>query len=235
MLEKWQEETTTRLDSDSDGEDVAEVGEDTQTIAQNSKTVIKRYLEQQGRQPRGRQPRGRQPPRRQPRRRKPRGKSWQQAESKPRRRKPRGKSWQQEESKYAKLDDKRMDFMIEVQELRYSQLSCKDTFQCGRSVSQLVQDLLDGTVSLSADFLRLTVFETLDEATNEPILRCIDNRRLHALKEYAEHVQQPVYVRINLFSLDTLKQVERFKKNSDDTDGYDVKLRSSRKRKQWKM
>ena len=232
MLDKWQEETTTRLDSDSDGEDVEE---DTQTIAQNSKTVIKRYLEQQGRQPRGRQPPRRQPPRRQPRRRKPRGKSWQQAESKPRRRKPRGKSWQQAESKYAKLDDKRMNFMIEVQELRYSQLSCKDTFQCGRSVSQLVQDLLDGTVSLSADFLRLTVFETLDEATNEPILRCIDNRRLHALKEYAEHVQQPVYVRINLFSLDTLKQVERFKKNSDDTDGYDVKLRSSRKRKQWKM
>ena len=232
MLDKWQEETTTRLDSDSDGEDVEE---DTQTIAQNSKTVIKRYLEQQGRQPRGRQPPRRQPPRRQPRRRKPRGKSWQQAESKPRRRKPRGKSWQQAESKYAKLDDKRMNFMIEVQELRYSQLSCKDTFQCGRSVSQLVQDLLDGTVSLSADFLRLTVFETLDEATNEPILRCIDNRRLHALKEYAEHVQQPVYVHINLFSLDTLKQVERFKKNSDDTDGYDVQLRSSRKRKQWKM
>ena len=57
---------------------------------------------------------------------------------------------------------------VEVRELRYSQLSCKETFQCGRSVSQLVQDLLELKVSLSAPFLRLTVFETRDEKTNDP-------------------------------------------------------------------
>ena len=57
---------------------------------------------------------------------------------------------------------------VEVRELRYSQLSCKETFQCGRSVSQLVQDLLDRKVSLFAPFLRLTVFETTDEETNDP-------------------------------------------------------------------
>ena len=84
-------------------------------------------------------------------------------------------------SRYAKLDDKRELSKVEVRELRYSQLSCKATFQCGRSVSQLVQDLLDRKVSLFAPFLRLTVFET-----NEPILRCTDNRRLFALKEYAK-------------------------------------------------
>ena len=44
-----------------------------------------------------------------------------------------------------------------------SQLSCKETFKCGRSVSQLVQDLLDRKVSLFAPFLRLTVLETMDE------------------------------------------------------------------------
>ena len=39
-----------------------------------------------------------------------------------------------------------------------SQLSCKETFQCGRSVLQLVQDLLDLKESLSAPFLQVTVF-----------------------------------------------------------------------------
>ena len=73
-------------------------------------------------------------------------------------------------ARYAKLDDKRELSRVEVRELRYSQLSCRETFQCGRSVSQLVQDLLDRKVSLSAPFLRLTVFETTDEKTNEPIL-----------------------------------------------------------------
>ena len=73
-------------------------------------------------------------------------------------------------ARYAKLDDKRELAKVELLECRYSQLSCKETFQCGRSVSQLVQDLLDRKVSFSAPFLRLTVFETTDEKTNEPIL-----------------------------------------------------------------
>ena len=61
-------------------------------------------------------------------------------------------------ARYAKLDDKRELSKEKVLELRYSQLSCKETFQCGRSVSQLVLDLLDRKVSLFAPFLRLTVF-----------------------------------------------------------------------------
>ena len=93
-------------------------------------------------------------------------------------------------ARYAKLDDKLDDMQSEVRELRHATPSCpvwcKEIFQCGRSVSQLVQDLLDRKVSLSAPFLRLTVFENTDEKTNEPILRCIDNRRLFALKEYAK-------------------------------------------------
>jgi len=59
-------------------------------------------------------------------------------------------------ARYAKLDDKRELSKEKVLELRYSQLSCKETFQCGRSVSQLVLDLLDRKVSLSLPFLRLT-------------------------------------------------------------------------------
>ena len=38
-------------------------------------------------------------------------------------------------ARYAKLDDNRELSKVEVGELRYSQLSCKETFQCGRSVS----------------------------------------------------------------------------------------------------
>jgi len=132
-------------------------------------------------------------------------------------------------ARYAKLDDKRELSKVEVRELRYSQLSCKETFQCGRSVSQLVQDLLDRKVSLSAPFLRLTVFETTDEKTNEPILRCIDNRRLFALKEYAKKSgKDRLMVNVNLFSQNTLTQVQRFIQNSDDTDGRDVRLRKNR-------
>ena len=132
-------------------------------------------------------------------------------------------------ARYAKLDDKRELSKVEVRELRYSQLSCKETFQCGRSISQLVQDLLDRKVSLSASFLRLTVFETTDEKTHEPILRCIDNRRLFALKEYAKKSgKDRVMVNVNLFSHNTLTQVQRFIQNSDDTDGRDVRLRKNR-------
>ena len=94
------------------------------------------------------------------------------------------------EARYAKLDDKLDDMQSEVRELRHATPSCpvwcKEIFQCGRSVSQLVQDLLDRKVSLSAPFLRLTVFENTDEKTNEPNLRCIDTCRLFALKEYAK-------------------------------------------------
>ena len=41
-------------------------------------------------------------------------------------------------ARYAKLDDKRELSKEKVLELRYSQLFCKETFQCGRSVLQLV-------------------------------------------------------------------------------------------------
>ena len=117
---------------------------------------------------------------------------------------------------------------VYVRELRYSQLSCKETFQCGRSISQLVHDLLDRKVSLSEPFLRLTVFETTDEKTHEPIMRCIDNRRLFALKEYAKKSKKAdLKVNVHLFSQNTLTQVRRFIQNSDDTDGRNVRLRKS--------
>jgi len=35
-------------------------------------------------------------------------------------------------------------------------------------------------------------FETTDEKTNEPILRCIDNRGLFPLKEYAKTMPRQV-------------------------------------------
>lgn len=71
---------------------------------------------------------------------------------------------------------------MNVDDLRYSQRGCSECFTCGRSVWQLVRDLERGNVRLSAPFLRLTVFETRDERTEQTVLRCIDNRRLYALK-----------------------------------------------------
>lgn len=129
-------------------------------------------------------------------------------------------------------DGKTEYFKVSVGLLRYSQLSCKERFQCGRSVEQLTQDLLAQKVSVSAPFLRLTVFKTTDEKTNETILRCIDNRRLFALKEYAKRSGKAcMKVHIHLFNSDTLRQCQRYLDNLDDTDGYDVRLRRKQKTK----
>ena len=127
-----------------------------------------------------------------------------------------------------KMDDNRVFSSARVSELRFSQESCKDTFTCGRSVMQLVDDLLQRKVSLSAAFLRLTAYEDIDKETNEPILRCVDNRRLFALKEYAKRSRKNhVMVNIELFSANTIKQVQRMLRNSDDTDGRAVRLRTN--------
>jgi len=49
--------------------------------------------------------------------------------------------------------------------------------------------------------------------------------RLFALKEYAKKSgKDRVMVNVNLFSQNTLPQVQRFIQNSDDTDGRDVRL-----------
>ena len=78
---------------------------------------------------------------------------------------------------------------------------------------------------MSAPFLRLSVFEDVDKETNEPIMRCIDNRRLVALKEFANVSGQRVMVCVNFFSLSTITEVQRYFRNTDDTDGRDIRLR----------
>ncbi len=125
------------------------------------------------------------------------------------------------------VDDKRELSEVNVEELRYSQMTCSETFSYGQSVMQLVQDLVDQKVSLSDPFLRLNVFETTDEKTNQPILRCINNRRLYALKEFAKKSRGPVMVNISLFSQDTIQQVFNFLRNSDQTDGKQIRLRKN--------
>ena len=121
---------------------------------------------------------------------------------------------------------------IPVCQLRHSQLSCKETFQNGRPIKQLVSDLLDRKVSLGASFLTLTVFQTRDENTNESILRCIDNRRLWVLKQYAKKSGKH-WLKVNciLFNHNTLTQVQRFIQNTDETDGLDVRLRKKQEQK----
>ena len=124
------------------------------------------------------------------------------------------------------LDDKSQLLQVEVDTLRFSQESCKGTFQCGRQVQDLVDDLLNEKVSVHDEFLRLTVFETMCEESKETILRCIDNRRLLALKMYAKQSnQEEVMVNVNFYSRETLLEVQRFMLNSDDTNGLDIRLR----------
>ena len=132
----------------------------------------------------------------------------------------------------AKMDDRKGSehSKVEVGQLRYSQESCSETFQCGRTISTLVEDLLKKKVTLSDPFLRLNVFETKDRKTQRRVLRCIDNRRLYALKEYAKRSgKDRVMVNVNFFNLNTLEQVQRFIQNSDDTDGRHVRLRKNGK------
>eukprot|EP00913_Durusdinium_trenchii_P016540 g15545.t1 len=52
---------------------------------------------------------------------------------------------------------------------------------CAKRPRQLVKQLCSGEVSTSAAFLRLTVFEVVENGV--PVLKCIDNRRLWALKD----------------------------------------------------
>lgn len=127
-------------------------------------------------------------------------------------------------------DGKRVPSEMEVGKLRFSQRGCKPHFQCGRAISELVQDLLEKKVTLDAPFLRLTCFESKDPKTKKPIIKCKDNRRLLALKHYAKKSRQPcLKVNINLFSEETLKEVRRIWHNSDKTDGRTVKVRGCRK------
>ena len=135
------------------------------------------------------------------------------------RRRCRHKSW-----------DARELTLVDVDELRYSQVSCKETFCCGRPVLQLTEDLMKKKVSLSASFLQLTAYEATDEETNAPIIKCIDNRRLHALKEFANRTGKRVMINVRLFSKDSLREANRIMNNSDDTNGLQVRLRKDKNR-----
>lgn len=142
---------------------------------------------------------------------------------------PRGRSPSRSEQhgtgavRFAKRAKRTID-EVDVTLLRYSQESCKATFQSGLTLEQLVQDLLDRKVRLSARFLRLTVFEEQSK-TNFPILRCIDNRRLWALKEYSKRSGKRVMVKVNFFSEETVSEALRYLQNSDNTPGRDVRIR----------
>ena len=130
-----------------------------------------------------------------------------------------------------KRDHQGIAIMVDLKMLRFSQLTIKETFQCGRPISQLVNDLCTGMVGLDEPFLRLTAYETTDEETNRWILKCIDNRRLFALKEYARKTQQDeqdCMVHINYISQDAIhKSAEkhRIRQNSDCTSGLQVCMR----------
>ena len=126
----------------------------------------------------------------------------------------------------AKPENAERDERIDVQLLRYSQLSIKYKFQDGRLISDLVQDLLDRKVTLFAPFLRLSIAETTD-STGRMVLKCKDNRRLYALKQYAKESGLVVKAFVRRFSLNDVKEIKGFIRNSDKTDGYDIIVRKN--------
>ena len=105
--------------------------------------------------------------------------------------------------------------LVDARSLKFSQISCGEYFQDGRSVEQLVRDLMDGTVDLDAPFLRLNVFEDTTRRSKRPILKCSNNRRLFALKQYAKRIKKPVMVRVDVFDMYTIAQVRQFMANSE--------------------
>ena len=116
---------------------------------------------------------------------------------------------------------------VNIMDVRYSQLSCKSTFRCGKPIQHLIEDLCNWKVKLSAPFLTLTVFEDTDSTTGEPILKCADNRRLFALKEYAvSSGKDCLMVNAKVFSQKILNQVHRILNNKDNTDGHHIRLRT---------
>ena len=132
------------------------------------------------------------------------------------------------------MDDDRL-FTVDVRALRYSQRTCKSTFQSGEPIVQLIGDLFYGKVRPSCPSLTLSVFEAIEPKTHEPILKCIDNRRLYALKEYAklcDHDDISRFVYVRFFSRRTVREVMRFRNNSDPTSGLDIKIRQGNNRKQ---
>eukprot|EP00434_Breviolum_minutum_P039056 symbB.v1.2.034662.t1/scaffold4513.1/size38631/2 len=122
-----------------------------------------------------------------------------------------------------------LSMKIDVDRLRFSQRTCKKKFWCGRTITGLVQDLLHGRVTLSEPFLRLSVFEDTDRRTNETILRCKDNRRLLALKQYAKKCGGRVLAHATLFTKDMIREMRNYIRNTDDTDGRDVIVRPGKK------
>ena len=133
------------------------------------------------------------------------------------------------ESEFEVHDTMLLSMKIDVDRLRYSQRTCKKKFRCGRTIERLVQDLLHGNVTLSEPFLRLSVFEDTDRRTNEPILRCKDNRRLLALKRYAKKSGGRVLAHATLFTKEMIKEMRNYIRNTDDTDGRDVFVRPGKK------
>ena len=122
-------------------------------------------------------------------------------------------------------DGKTEFYKVDVDTLRFSQRGCSEHFQCGRPVSLLVDQLLDGRVGLSAPFLLLTVFEERDEDTGDIVLKSADNRRLYALKEYAKKSGKRVMANVTLFSKNTLEEVKRIWRKNDRTPGTSVYMR----------
>eukprot|EP00434_Breviolum_minutum_P043227 symbB.v1.2.038520.t1/scaffold6026.1/size31290/2 len=102
-------------------------------------------------------------------------------------------------------------------ELSWPESSCREEPEA----SEWRPSMLDGKVGV----IIANVEEDIDQDTNEPVLKCADNRRLFALKEFAKITGRRVMMKVNLFNQDTIHEVRRILQNCDVTPGLTVRLR----------
>ncbi|CAK8989678.1 Uncharacterized protein SCF082_LOCUS1914 [Durusdinium trenchii] len=116
--------------------------------------------------------------------------------------------------------------VVDAAEIRFCQRSMKRRFQDGE-LQELIRALSAGRINpMTADFLKLTVVEKMDE-NGKRALFSKDNRRLYCLKEYQKRCGfKPVPVRVRILAWQDVMEACMFRRNYDtETDGHEIFLR----------
>ena len=117
-------------------------------------------------------------------------------------------------------------------DLRFSQESCSSIFtsgeHSGEPLTNLVNDLKSGRVHPHNGRLWLRAYEARD-STGKPVVKCIDNRRLWALKEYSKSQPFPVSIWVRMIP-DGAQVARNSDKHLDGSlvDGLEIRLRPVR-------
>lgn len=109
-----------------------------------------------------------------------------------------------------------LSLLIHVALPGYSQWSCNCRFQDGRPIDSLVEELKSGVLTTEHQNLLLSGYDA-HEPSGRRIVKCINNRRLLALKRFSADHPFPIQVRVRI-----IPHGEALVRNSDRTDGVDI-------------